>query len=164
MQISHNYTYIPCLLSLPPLFPAYSSRSSQSTRLDSLCYTATSHQLSVLHTVMYICRWCFSCLSQSLLPPLCPQVRSLYLSLHSFPANRFINTIFSRFHIYALKYICKTCFFKIIYWSIVDLQYHVSFRCTAQPFSYTHTHTHIYIYIYMLLLSRFSRVQLCATP
>ena len=46
--ISHKYTYIPSLLSLPPLSPSHSSRSSQSTRLGSQCYTATSHQLSVL--------------------------------------------------------------------------------------------------------------------
>ena len=31
---------------------------------------------------------------------------------------------------------------KLIFnWSIVDLQYHVSFRCTAQWFSYTYIHT-----------------------
>ena len=46
--ISHKYTYIPSLLSLPPLSPSHSSRSSQSTRLGSLCHTATSHQLSIL--------------------------------------------------------------------------------------------------------------------
>ena len=33
------------------------------------------------------------------------------------------------------------------YWSIVDLQCHVSFRCTAQWFSYT------YIYIYVIYIS-----------
>ena len=40
----------------------------------------------------------------SLFPPLCPQVSSLCLGLYTFPANRFINTIFSRFHIYVLTY------------------------------------------------------------
>ena len=44
MKISHNYTYITFLLSLP-LFPtSHPSRSSQSTRLGYLCYWATSHQ------------------------------------------------------------------------------------------------------------------------
>ena len=39
--ISHKYTNIPSILSLPrPLY--YPSRSSQSTRLGSLCYSATS--------------------------------------------------------------------------------------------------------------------------
>ena len=46
--ISHNYTYIPCLWSLPPT--PHLSRSSQSTRLGSLYYTATSHHLSILNT------------------------------------------------------------------------------------------------------------------
>ena len=36
----------------PP--PSHPSRSSQSTKLGSLCYTATSHQLSVSHMVVYI--------------------------------------------------------------------------------------------------------------
>ena len=63
MQISHNYTYISSLLSLPPLNPSHPSMSSQSTRLDSLCDTATSHQLSILHMIAYICQYRheFSC-------------------------------------------------------------------------------------------------------
>ena len=52
--ISHNYTYIPSLLSLLPLPPFHPSRSSQSMRLGPLCYTATSHQLSILYMVVYI--------------------------------------------------------------------------------------------------------------
>ena len=39
------YIYIPSLLSISPLLPAYSSRSSQSSRLGSPCYVATSHCL-----------------------------------------------------------------------------------------------------------------------
>ena len=54
MQISHNYTYISSFLSLPPLNPSHPSRSSQSTRLDSLCDIATSHQLSILHDSVYM--------------------------------------------------------------------------------------------------------------
>ena len=41
-QISHNYTYITCLLSLPPLPSFYPSRSSQGAWQCSLCYIATS--------------------------------------------------------------------------------------------------------------------------
>ena len=44
MQFSHNYTYIPSLANFPPLPTTHLSRSSQSSRLGSLCYTATSHQ------------------------------------------------------------------------------------------------------------------------
>ena len=39
----------PPSLASPPSSPSHPSRSSQSTRLGSQCYTATSHQLSVLH-------------------------------------------------------------------------------------------------------------------
>ena len=39
----------PPSLASPPSSPFHPSRSSQSTRLGSQCYTATSHQLSVLH-------------------------------------------------------------------------------------------------------------------
>ena len=49
MQINHNCIYIPSLLSLPRLPPSHPSRSSQSARLGSLCNTAISHQLSILH-------------------------------------------------------------------------------------------------------------------
>ena len=57
IEIIHNYTYIPSLLDLPLLPPSHPSRSSQSTRLGSLCYTATSHQLSILyrHACMLSC-------------------------------------------------------------------------------------------------------------
>ena len=51
MQISHNHTYTPSLLRLPPLPQTHHFRSSQSSRLEAaLCYTATSHWGSVLHT------------------------------------------------------------------------------------------------------------------
>jgi len=79
-------------LQLPPS-PSCPFRSSQSARLGSLCYIATSHQISVLYMIMYICRCYFLHLSHSLPPLLGPLVHSLYLSLHSFPANRFISTI-----------------------------------------------------------------------
>ena len=81
MQIGHNYTYITSLLGLPPLTPAHSSRLPQSAWLGSLCYTATSHQLSILHMMVYICLCYFLHLFHSLLPPLCSQVHSLGLAL-----------------------------------------------------------------------------------
>ena len=92
--ISRNYTYIPSLLSLAPLPPPHASRSSQSARLSSLCYTETSHQLSILRMIMYIC-WCYVLHSSHFLPSqLRPQIHSLHLCVHSFPANRSLNTIF----------------------------------------------------------------------
>ena len=93
-RISRNYTYIPSLWSLPPLPPSHPSRSSQSARLSSLSYTETSHQLPTLRVVVYLC-WCNFLHSSHFLPPqLHPQVHSLHLCVHSFPANRSINTIF----------------------------------------------------------------------
>ena len=59
-------------------------------RLGFLCYTATSHQLSVLDVVVYLCPCCFLHLSCSLNPTR-PQV---CICSYSFPGNRFINTTF----------------------------------------------------------------------
>ena len=81
-------------LLLPSPIPSHPSRLSQSTGLSSLCHIENSHSLSILHMVMSMFP-CYSLnLSHSLLPPLCPQVCSLYLRLHCCPANRFISTIF----------------------------------------------------------------------
>ena len=45
-QISHRYTHVPSLLSLPPIsLPPQPSRLSQNTGLSSLFYTANSHYL-----------------------------------------------------------------------------------------------------------------------
>ena len=50
---NQTYLYIySLLLSLLSLCPPYPSRSSQSTRLISLNYTATSHQLYILHLML----------------------------------------------------------------------------------------------------------------
>ena len=49
----HTYVLIcpPFWASLPPSLLHHSSRSSQSTKLISLCYAAASHQLTILHLV-----------------------------------------------------------------------------------------------------------------
>ena len=44
---------MPSLLSLLSLSPFHPSRSSQSARLGSLHYAAASHQLSILHMIVY---------------------------------------------------------------------------------------------------------------
>ena len=60
-------------------------------------------------------------LSHSLSPPLCPQVFSLHLCLHSFPANGH-QYHFSRFHIYVLIYF----FFSLTYFTLYNrLQVHL---------------------------------------
>ena len=70
------------------------SRLSQSTVLSSLCYIATSHELSILHMVMYMLP-CYSLKSSHplLSRTLCPLVCSLCLCLYSCPESRFISTI-----------------------------------------------------------------------
>ena len=55
MGISHNDTYIPTSLETPSAPPSHPSRSSKSTRLGSLYYSATSHQLSSLSMILYVC-------------------------------------------------------------------------------------------------------------
>ena len=54
--ISSKYTYMPSLLSLPPTPPSHPPRSSQSQELSSLCYSAVSHQVSILHIIVYMCQ------------------------------------------------------------------------------------------------------------
>ena len=99
IRISHSCMDISCLLPLDsPSHPrpptSHSSRSSQSTRLGFLCYTTAFHQLSLLHMAACTCQCYFPNSSHPLLPPPCPQVRSLHLCLHFFLASRLISTIF----------------------------------------------------------------------
>ena len=105
-QISSNRTYIPSLLRLPPLLPTHPSRSSSSTGLDSRCHITVSHQLFVLHRIMYIC-WCyFLHSSYPLLLLMGPQVHSLHVSLCSFSASRFISTTFLDSIYVLIWYLC----------------------------------------------------------
>ena len=94
--ISHNYTYITSLLPLSyplPLKPP-TPRGHHRADLGSLRSIATSHQLSILHMLLHRCGCFFLPSSHSLPLPLWPQVHSPRGHLHSFPANRFINSIF----------------------------------------------------------------------
>ena len=56
--ISHMHMYIPSFLGFPPLHPPHPhpSRSSQSTKLSFLWFIAGFQGLSVLQTVVYVCR------------------------------------------------------------------------------------------------------------
>ena len=93
--ISHNYIYIPSLLSLPAPLPATPRpRSSQITRLCSLSSLAASPGSSVLRMreYMFQCH-CFSS-SCLLLPSPCPKVCSLCLHLYFCPASTFSSTTF----------------------------------------------------------------------
>ena len=69
------YVYpLPLELPSPPPQPL----GHQSVRLVSVCFTATSHQLSTLHMMVCVCQCYFLSLFHPLLPLLCPQVSSLY--------------------------------------------------------------------------------------
>ena len=76
------YTYIPIsppsCVSLPPSL-SHPARWSESTELISLCNATASHQLSILHLVVYI-RQCYSLtLSQLTLPHPCVLKSLLYI-------------------------------------------------------------------------------------
>ena len=74
-RIHYNYIYS---FPLQPPFPTPScpSRSSQSTKLGSLCYTAASRQLGILHDSVYMSMP----LSQLVLPFPSPTVSSISFS------------------------------------------------------------------------------------
>ena len=93
----------PSCVSLPSSL-SHPSRSSQSTELISLCCAAASHQPTIFHSVVYICQCCSHFAPGSPSHP-CPQVHSLCLHLYSWPATRFISTI----------WVFKTFFLDSIY-------------------------------------------------
>ena len=75
------------LLNLPPTPPCHPLTSLWSTKLRSLCFTATFHYLFTQGGAIRQ--------SQSHSPaPLCPNVPFLCLCLYSCPGNRFICIIF----------------------------------------------------------------------
>ena len=88
------YMSPPSSTPLPSPSPSHPSGLSQGTELSSLCHTANSHWLSILHMVIDMFPCCSLDLSHPLLPQLCPQICSLCLCLHSCPADRFISTVF----------------------------------------------------------------------
>ena len=70
-SVTNMYVYssLPSWTSLPSPPLPHSSRLSQSTGLSSLCYTANSHWLSILHMVINTCL-CYSLSSFHPLPPM----------------------------------------------------------------------------------------------
>ena len=160
----HTHTHIHSLLCFPPTPPSHPSRSSQSTKMSSMCYTAASHLLSVLHRVIYICQCYFLNSSHPLTPQTpCPQVRSPHLFFYFCPESRFISTIFldsiyifnfSRFHIYAffqIPYIC--IFLDSIYMHSSRFHIYVFFQI---PYIYTLIYEICFLFLtYFTLYDRF---------
>ena len=68
-KVSQSWVYIYALSLEPPPSPIPLLWSSQSTELIFLRYTAASHELSVLSTVVYVCP-CYSLSSSHLCLPL----------------------------------------------------------------------------------------------
>ena len=101
-----SYTYI------DPLFwISFPFRPPQRTEESPLWSTVGSHLLSSLYTVstVCICQCQSPNLSHPAFPRLGPYICSLCLCFYFCFANRFICTVFSRFHIYVLLYnICFT--------------------------------------------------------
>ena len=89
MQISHYYTYITSLLSLLFLCHLTPLSQQQGTRISSLHYIATFHQLSISHMVVYIRQCYFLHLIPLSLCTLSPHPRAHKSILHIciFPAR-----------------------------------------------------------------------------
>ena len=101
MNMNQPQVYImsaPSPTSLPPPSPSHlpphpTLDCHRAPGWISLCHTANSHWLSILHIIVHVFL-CYSFnLSLPLLPLLCLQVCSLCLCLHCL-VNRFISTIF----------------------------------------------------------------------
>ena len=99
----------------------------------------TSYQF---YTIVQMCQCYFPKSLQSLLPQLCPQVGSLCLCFHSFPANGFISTIFPGLHIYIHIYVCvcvlvnNICFVFLIYFTLNNKLYLFIYLTTTDSNSF----------------------------
>ena len=127
-KVNQLYVYIhphiPALLRLLPILPIPPLQvvtEHRADRADLPSDAAASHQLSILHLVVYICQ-CY-CLTSSkfTLPP--PRVLKsiLYVCIFIPPAPRFFRTtflFFFRFHIYVLAY--GICFSLLTYFTLYD--------------------------------------------
>ena len=101
--ISYMCMYIPSVLGFSPTPPALSShpsRSSVSIELSSLCYTAGSYPLSVLHMVACICNPNLP-IHSTRPSPLRPHIHSLCLHLYSCPAQ-----VGSSLPFFSISYVC----------------------------------------------------------
>ena len=115
ISISHKYTYIPSLLNLLPIppphpipsTPSHPSKLSQSSGLSFLCYTTSSHLLSVLHMVIYVPML----LSQFIPPSPSPAVSTnLFSTSASLPLScKSVHQYhFSRLHSYHVAVLIKS--------------------------------------------------------
>ena len=94
--VSHRYTYVPCILNLPPISSPPHPTSVGFHRAVGWAPCVTQ-QIPLAICFTYDNAYVSMLLSQFIppIPPvLCPRVCSLCLRLHCCPANGFIRTIF----------------------------------------------------------------------
>ena len=132
---SHKHTYIPSFLNLLPTSqprPHHTPVGCHSTTLSSLCYTATSHWLFILHMVACM----FQCYSRDTSPSPLPTVFkdcSLCLCFYSCPANRGISTsllhyMYMHWHYLYMRWYMIFVFLSLTYFSLYNrLQVHPSY-------------------------------------
>ena len=99
--ISHRYTLFPPFwTSLPsPIYPI--PLDCQSTRMSSLCYTATSHLPSILHMVICMFPYYLS-IHPTLYFPHCVHKSVLYVCVSTAALQTVSSIHLSIFHIYLL--------------------------------------------------------------
>ena len=103
---------------------AISSSRGSSWPRDQTCISCICIGRRIFyHSTTWGSSVCMSVLISQFVPPPCSllpwaHIHSLHLCLHSFPASRFIWTIFSRFHIDVLLY--NTCFLFLTYFTLCD--------------------------------------------
>ena len=100
------YPHIPSLLRILPTLPIPPLQVVTKQELISLCYAAVSHQLSILHLVVFMSMPLSHFVSAYPSPSTCPQVHSLRLHLYSCPAPRFFRNFF-----FQIPYICVSIWY-----------------------------------------------------
>ena len=105
-KVNQPYVYRNPHIPSHPTSLSHLSRWSQSTELISLCYAAASHQLSILHLVVYICPCHFLTSSQLTLPPprLLKSILYVCVFIPVLPLGSSEPFFIFRFHIYVLAY------------------------------------------------------------
>ena len=148
-SVNQLCVYIHPFLSLPPRPPPHPCRSSHSTKLNSLCCSTASHQLSALHMVVYISihththththKYMSMLLSQfilPLLPLLCTQglslCRRLYYILNYFS---YLVLVFFFFHITSHAPFPDFAHFHVLKCSQILI---INFSCSRNPESFGH--------------------------
>ena len=109
-EVNQLYVY------MYPLPPSHCSRSLQSAKLSSLCYTDRRFPLAscFTHGSVYMSILIFQFIPPSP-SPLCPHICSLCLCLYSCLGNGFIHIIFFFFRLHLYVLIHDICFSDLLH-------------------------------------------------